>query len=130
MTADVAVSGEVSLQLDTAFDGERISVTAWDEDGNGIGFADCEGADRPERPRLAEVEVTPDHRRHGVGTALLRALVAAAADHGVRALAWELPADDVAGLHLARGIGAPVARRVVDGRAQTVIFVPADRRSA
>jgi GNAT superfamily N-acetyltransferase len=129
MTADVAVSEEVSLQLDTAFDGERISITAWDEDGNGIGFADCE-ADRPERPRPAEVEVTPDHRRHGVGTALLRALVAAAADRGIRALVWELPADDVAGLRLARGIGAPVARRVVDGRAQTVIFVPADRGAA
>ena len=71
-------------------DPDRLSVSAWDEAGSLIGMASCERAGDG-RARDAYVEVTPDHRRRGIGAALLRELLIAASTHGVRTMTWTGP---------------------------------------
>lgn len=114
--------GEVDLW--TYADDDRVTVTAWMAPGDLVGLAWFDVAPSS-HPKEADVEVTPTHRRRGIGTALLRHLVAEAAARRVSTLTWTHPADDPAVTHLEAAAPAPCARRVEHGRVKSTIFVPA-----
>jgi GNAT superfamily N-acetyltransferase len=105
---------------------QRVHVSAWDEHDDLIGaawFDTTSGA----HPHTANVEVTPAHRRQGVGRWLLRRLLAEASSLGIATLTWTTPADDLAARRLSASCGAPCARRLANGRAKVAIYVPVDR---
>lgn len=120
----VDLTGGGSVDLWTYDDHRRLTVTAWDEHGSLVGMAWCEltGA---AHPVPAAVEVAPAERGRGIGTVLLRALIAEASERGISWLTWTRPADDPAVRHLLAATDAICARRVAAGRATSVLFVPA-----
>lgn len=120
----VELQGGGSVELRVDLDEDRITVSAWDEHGNRVGVAFCNRA-ASARPHEAEIEVTPMHRRRGIGAQLLHLLTTTAAEQGVPMLTWTTPADDVAVRHLTDARDVVCARRVADGRAKSTIFVPA-----
>lgn len=117
----MTVTDVEQVTIQTWADDDRLSVTAWDEHGDLVGLAWCDTRGG-EHPHHAEVEVTPAHRRQGIGARLLRTLVDEAAAHGIRTLTWTQPADDLVVRSLVRSAGVVCARRVEDGRARSAIF--------
>lgn len=113
-----------TVDLATFADDDRVTVTAWANDGSLVGLAWFDAHDSG-HPRPARVEVTPVQQRRGIGTALLRRLIDEASSLGVATITWTLPADDPAVRRLEHASHAIAARRVADGRAKSTIFVPA-----
>lgn len=104
-------------------DDERVAVAAYDSHGNQVGIAwTClKSTGGPAQPAM--IEVTPAQRRRGIGGELLRALADAALAHGIAALSWHNPADDLAARRLASSTGAICARRTDHGQARTTVFI-------
>jgi GNAT superfamily N-acetyltransferase len=112
------------IDLWTCADEDRVTVSAWSGSGNLVGLAWFD-AHQSTHPRPLDVEVTPSHRRRGIGTALLGRLIAEASARHVATLTWTQPADDQSVRRLERASHAIAARRVADGRTKSTIFVPA-----
>lgn len=125
----VAVDDGRSVDVCVYADDERVSVTAWDEDGALIGIAWVDTADVG-GPLEAAVEVTPPQRRRGIGTVLVRELIAEASSLGISTMTWTTPADDLAARRVVESAGAVCARRVDHGRAKSTFFVPAGTSAA
>ena len=123
VTPATLADGE-TVDLMTHDDFGRVTVTAWDHAGSLVGVAWFETT-RGRRPAPASVEVTPEHRRDGLGTALLRQLLAEASARHVGWLTWTEPADDLAASKLAKASDAICARHVDHGRARSAILVRA-----
>ncbi|MEA3054575.1 MAG: hypothetical protein QOD30_7 [Actinomycetota bacterium] len=104
-------------------DEKRISVTAVGDAGEEVGVAWCD-ATSSVHPHAAEVHVSPDERRRGTGTLLLRRLVDAASARGLDMLTWTHPVGDEAVDALTAASGAVCARRVRNGVVKTIVFVP------
>jgi len=123
VTQATLVGGEV-VDLVTHDEFGHVTVTAWDADGVLVGVAWFRTGNDG-HPAVASIDVTPDHRRRGLGTALLRQLLAEASARHVRWLTWTQQADDLAASRLAKASDAICARRVDHGRATSAILVRA-----
>jgi len=82
--------------------------------GRLVGIAECFRTFPPENA-LASVYVDPEARRQGIGTALLKALIAAASRNGKRNLSAFLADDELAAWALLRSAGALVRMHEAEG---------------
>jgi len=103
---EVDTVGQV-LGLARLDQGDGIYLVAW-EDGEPMGHAYVAMADPPQ---LQDVEVRPEHRRRGVGSALTRAAEGAAAGRGFDRLTLEVSTSNVAAQSLYRRLGYEDAGR-------------------
>lgn len=67
--------------------------------------ADPSGPPEESRCELESIAVHPDHRRHGIGAALLRAVLAWAAENGASSLLLEVRASNTSAIALYQSLG-------------------------
>ena len=91
-------------------DGEHIFLAAVDEDGAVEGYAGAMIA--ADEGYISNVAVDPEHRRQGIGGALIEKLVSMAAERGLAFLTLEARASNAPALALYEKYGfRPVGRR-------------------
>jgi len=99
-------------------------LVAVDGDGEVVGHGMCVPLD-PDRAEVA-FEVADGHHREGIGTALLREIVARAERRGIRRLVAEVLAVNRDMHDMLRDAGLPLERRSADGVAHYEIGLPGD----
>jgi GNAT superfamily N-acetyltransferase len=125
VTQATLTDGE-SVELVTHDEFGHVTITAWDAGGALVGVAWFRTSTTDGRhPAEASIEVTPGHRRRGLGTALLRRLLVEAAARHIGWLTWTEQADDLVSSRLVKASDAICARRVDHGRATSAILVRA-----